>query len=1037
MAVFVSVGLLFIGLGFKNLYASDAFEVGYDIPQGASVLLAPVHSLPPVSPTPPPTRPAFNVSKTRFKALYWGGAPSTYQKASDFEKTYTCEATGRPLCVLRLTSKRGPVQDVHAMDAIVFRAWFTPTIMSRFPSPRRPEQKWVLMVDEAPQMLPKTFSNPIVGLFNISVGYRRDSHVPMLFGPSLVRTFDPPLKTSQRVQGAPVIWVAHNCIGFNNRHKYVEALMKYVNIHSYGDCLHTRDWPDPKYLRVASGGGRAHITKRDKDGVAPLASSDLEKLLKQYKFYLAFENQNCEDYVSEKFFRAIYTGLVPIVIGATNIHDFRPAERSIIRVSDFKSIKALGDYINYLDRNYTAYEEYLAYKHNPDLLLPEYRRLGDWQNIGTRHRGYSRGMDQLMCDVCYDLQLNVTTSPRRVQPFINTCANHNYETDAVADNREHPLPKDRPLPPALQALYHFRKHGTPPPGPDTSTAGAIMEDPLQEPMVVRETMAKAPSFVEGTVVGVAAPEEVDGGQGAEGVEGVTKSEHKQVQDPQQAQLQGVLDKLLSENAHLKEQLLRLEAQPKLRMPETWAGKRARLVVPASYAVAGVAPDEGGGAARAAAAAGPGATTAAVGASRQAGVARSLPVKTATAAATALGLPPPAESSTAQSTAVSPLATGAASGMGATAPDGLGAPASRAAPPAEPPVLQVPLVAESPSEPPPAILVTPSPQALASARVSAPAVVPLPPSSPIPVSPSGPASAGEAQRDNASYVAVYWGGQPSTFQMASDFETTYHCHRQSVPACSLLVTTKERHRLPTADALVCRAWYFPRKFERLPPKPPGQRWAMIIDEGPSMLPHTFSAPIFTQFDIRISYHLDSEVFMPFGPSLERLLEPPLPLEMKRKDAPVAWIAHNCEAFNNRQVFPHMHLCLCHNQCPPFLSVCACLCLSIHLYASPSPSLSLSLSLSVCVCVCCSRPRAPSADCESHRFCELWAVSVCVCVCVCVCVWLSGLTPCVCVGQLPVVLCIVCVCVCVFVSPGPYLILFVHWQLPTTHPLYSRA
>ncbi len=54
---------------------------------------------------------------------------------------------------------------------------------------------------------------------------------------------------------------------------------------------------------------RSHITKRDKDGVAPLASADLEALLKQYKFYLSFENQNCEDYVSEKFFRAIYSGM--------------------------------------------------------------------------------------------------------------------------------------------------------------------------------------------------------------------------------------------------------------------------------------------------------------------------------------------------------------------------------------------------------------------------------------------------------------------------------------------------------------------------------------------------------------------------------------------------------------------------------------------------------------------------------------------------------------------------------------------------------
>ena len=128
--------------------------------------------------------------------------------------------------------------------------------------------------------------------------------------------------------------------------------------------------------------------------------------------------------------------------------------------------------------------------------------------------------------------------------------------------------------------------------------------------------------------------------------------------------------------------------------------------------------------------------------------------------------------------------------------------------------------------------------------------------------------------NASFVAVYWGGPPSTYQVPSDFEQTYHCHRPGQLPCSLLVTQKDRGRLSTADALICRAWYFPRQYERLPYKPPGQKWAMMIDEAPAMLPRTFAAPIFTRFDIRMSYHRDSEVSMPFGPSLGLPLTLPL-------------------------------------------------------------------------------------------------------------------------------------------------------------------
>ncbi len=38
-------------------------------------------------------------------------------------------------------------------------------------------------------------------------------------------------------------------------------------------------------------------------------------ITKDYKFYLAFENSLCVDYISEKFWRAMSWDLVPIVLG--------------------------------------------------------------------------------------------------------------------------------------------------------------------------------------------------------------------------------------------------------------------------------------------------------------------------------------------------------------------------------------------------------------------------------------------------------------------------------------------------------------------------------------------------------------------------------------------------------------------------------------------------------------------------------------------------------------------------------------------------
>ncbi len=39
------------------------------------------------------------------------------------------------------------------------------------------------------------------------------------------------------------------------------------------------------------------------------------KLLQDYKFYLAFENTYCRDYISEKFWNALKQDIVPIVMG--------------------------------------------------------------------------------------------------------------------------------------------------------------------------------------------------------------------------------------------------------------------------------------------------------------------------------------------------------------------------------------------------------------------------------------------------------------------------------------------------------------------------------------------------------------------------------------------------------------------------------------------------------------------------------------------------------------------------------------------------
>jgi hypothetical protein len=64
-------------------------------------------------------------------------------------------------------------------------------------------------------------------------------------------------------------------------------MTKYITIDIYGGC-------GP--LKCIRGGNQ-----------------NCDKLLDDYKFYIAAENSICPDYITEKFYRALEMGVVPVV----------------------------------------------------------------------------------------------------------------------------------------------------------------------------------------------------------------------------------------------------------------------------------------------------------------------------------------------------------------------------------------------------------------------------------------------------------------------------------------------------------------------------------------------------------------------------------------------------------------------------------------------------------------------------------------------------------------------------------------------------
>ena len=122
---------------------------------------------------------------------------------------------------------------------------------------------------------------------------------------------------------------------FKKYFSFINKQGKHVQVDIYGDC---------GTLRCDAG-----VTK---------CSNMLEQ---DYKFYLAFENSYCDDYVTEKFFSILRLDVVPIVFGGSNYTSIAPPH-SFIDASMFKSAGQLADYLKILDKDDSLYEEYFWWK---------------------------------------------------------------------------------------------------------------------------------------------------------------------------------------------------------------------------------------------------------------------------------------------------------------------------------------------------------------------------------------------------------------------------------------------------------------------------------------------------------------------------------------------------------------------------------------------------------------------------------------------------------------------------------------------------
>ncbi|CAL1689328.1 unnamed protein product [Lasius platythorax] len=215
---------------------------------------------------------------------------------------------------------------------------------------------WGLLHEESPRNNPILVHEKTLNLFNYSSTFSRFSDVSLTLLDLLsleeliAKSYYVPAKEKSTLirakNYAPVLYIQSDCDTASDRDRYVSELMKYIRIDSYGTCVNN-----------------ARLDDRFKGNYLDILNNrEFLSFVAKYKFTIAFENAICDDYITEKLWRPLIVGSVPIYYGSPSFKDWLPNNKSAISILDFTDPTKLADFLHKLVRNDSAYEEYLSHK---------------------------------------------------------------------------------------------------------------------------------------------------------------------------------------------------------------------------------------------------------------------------------------------------------------------------------------------------------------------------------------------------------------------------------------------------------------------------------------------------------------------------------------------------------------------------------------------------------------------------------------------------------------------------------------------------
>ncbi|XP_015930801.2 alpha-(1,3)-fucosyltransferase C [Parasteatoda tepidariorum] len=235
-------------------------------------------------------------------------------------------------------------------DAVVFHA--RDMSLSDLPTIRYPHQRWIFFCLESPPYSDFPGMEHMVNMFNWTMTYRSDSDIISQYG-KFIRVRPSKKLDLQSLQWAfsnktkSVVWMSSHCPTHGGRDDYVQELRKYIDVDVFGKCG---------------------------DSVCPPGKTEscLQDFSSKYKFFLAFENTICKDYVTEKFFRTMEYNMIPVVFGGAPYSKLAPPA-SFIDALSFKSPKHLAFFLAGVGKDFKIWSTYFRWRQDYAIDMKNHR----------------------------------------------------------------------------------------------------------------------------------------------------------------------------------------------------------------------------------------------------------------------------------------------------------------------------------------------------------------------------------------------------------------------------------------------------------------------------------------------------------------------------------------------------------------------------------------------------------------------------------------------------------------------------------------